>query len=103
MKWNTELYSNKHAFVYEYGESLIKLLAVKPDDRILDLGCGTGHLTKLISELTNHVVGMDYSSDMIFSAKKNFLRLRFSKKMLLISILIDHSMRFFQTLLYTGF
>ncbi len=80
MKWNPELYKDKHAFVFEYGESLIELLDVKPDDRILDLGCGTGNLTKSISKLTENVVGMDYSSDMISSAKNNFSEIQFFKK-----------------------
>ncbi len=80
MKWNTELYKDKHSFVYEYGESLIELLDAKPDESILDLGCGTGHLTKSISKLTANVIGMDYSNDMVSSAKNNFPEIQFFVK-----------------------
>ena len=70
--WNAEFYDQKHSFVYEYGESLIEILDPKPGERILDLGCGTGHLTKQISTHTENVMGMDYSEDMIEEAKGLF-------------------------------
>ena len=69
MKWNAELYDDKHAFVFQYGESVIDLLDVKPGERILDLGCGTGHLTKHIQELGADVVGIDSSPEMIAQAQ----------------------------------
>ena len=77
MKWNTELYKDKHAFVFEYGESLVKLLDAKPDESILDLGCGTGELTNTISKLSPNIIGMDFSPDMIASAKTNFPKIKF--------------------------
>ncbi|WP_460217843.1 class I SAM-dependent methyltransferase [Psychroserpens sp. MEBiC05023] len=77
MKWNTELYNDNHAFVFEYGESLIELLEVKPYETILDLGCGTGELTNKISQLSPNVIGMDFSPEMIAAAKVNFPELQF--------------------------
>lgn len=71
-KWNADLYNDKHAFVYAYGTSLIDVLTPKPQERILDLGCGSGELTHLIKEQTNHVVGMDKSSEMIDRARLQF-------------------------------
>jgi len=68
MKWNAELYDQKHAFVFEYGESLLELLDVKPGERILDLGCGTGHLTNEIKDHGGDVVGIDASPEMIARA-----------------------------------
>ena len=50
MKWNAELYDNKHSFVFEYGENVLELLDVKRRERVLDLGCGTGHLTQRIHD-----------------------------------------------------
>jgi trans-aconitate methyltransferase len=78
MKWNAELYDQKHAFVYQYGESVLELLDVKPSERILDLGCGTGYLTQQISDLGAEVVGIDYSPEMIQQAKQNYPDVAFS-------------------------
>lgn len=77
MKWNAELYDNKHSFVFQYGESVLELLAVKPGERILDLGCGTGHITKKIWEEGAEVIGMDASPEMIAKAKANYPELDF--------------------------
>ncbi len=71
-KWDPKLYSEKHAFVFHYGQSLIDLLAPKPKERILDLGCGSGQLTANIREVTKYVIGMDLSLDMIKEAKENY-------------------------------
>ncbi len=71
-KWDAELYSGKHSFVYEHGESLIAFLDPKKDERILDLGCGSGQLTNAIQNLCEYVVGIDSSFEMIQTAKSNF-------------------------------
>ena len=78
MKWNAELYDQKHAFVYQYGESVLELLDVKPGERILDLGCGTGYLTQQINDLGADVVGIDYSPEMIQKAKETYPEVAFS-------------------------
>lgn len=77
MKWNSDLYTAKHAFVFNYGESLIELLAPKKEERILDLGCGTGELTHQISLICKDVVGMDKSAEMIEKAKREFPEVEF--------------------------
>src|SRR5580704_12264812 len=45
----------------------------EPGDNILDLGCGTGWLTRLIAEQVPEcrVVGMDISDEMIRRARRN--------------------------------
>ncbi|MBW4890948.1 methyltransferase domain-containing protein [Mucilaginibacter sp. HMF5004] len=78
MKWNAELYDQKHAFVFQYGESVMELLDVQPGERILDLGCGTGYLTQQISELDADVVGIDYSPEMIQKARQSYPEVSFS-------------------------
>jgi len=78
MKWNAELYDQKHAFVYQYGESVLELLDVQPGERILDLGCGTGYLTQQINDLGADVVGIDYSPEMIRKAKETYPEVSFS-------------------------
>ena len=72
MKWNAELYDSKHDFVFQYGESVLELLDIKPGERVLDLGCGTGHLTSKIREHGADVKGIDASEDMIAKAKEGF-------------------------------
>lgn len=79
MKWNAELYDHKHAFVSQYGEGVLALLDVKPGERILDLGCGTGDLAKQIRELDANVVGIDASPDMIAKAKDKYPALNFNE------------------------
>ena len=78
MRWNAELYDNKHAFVSQYGESVLELLDVKPGERILDLGCGTGDLAKQIQEHRAEVIGIDASPEMIAKAKAKYPELDFS-------------------------
>src|ERR1700760_4234824 len=78
MKWNAELYDNKHTFVSQYGESVLELLAVKAGERILDLGCGTGDLAKQIQQSGAEVVGIDASPDMVAKAKNKFPELDLS-------------------------
>jgi len=77
MKWNAELYDDKHDFVFQYGESVLELLEVKPGERILDLGCGTGHLTQEIKDHGAEVVGMDASAEMIAKAKTSYPEIDF--------------------------
>jgi len=77
MKWNPELYKNKHAFVFDYGASLIELLNPQKDEWVLDLGCGTGELTYQISKICPNVLGIDKSAAMIEKATTDFDGVRF--------------------------
>jgi trans-aconitate methyltransferase len=80
MKWNAELYDDKHAFVFQYGENVLELLGIQPDERILDLGCGTGYLTSQIQQKGAKVTGIDASSDMIAKAKATYPEVEFFVK-----------------------
>jgi len=51
--WNTALYEGEHGFVWQLGESLLQWLSPQPGEFILDLGCGTGHLTDKIASKEN--------------------------------------------------
>lgn len=66
--WNPELYNDKHAFVYDYGKKIVELLNPKKNERILDVGCGSGQLTAQIAKLSNEVIGIDKSPAMIADA-----------------------------------
>ena len=75
--WNTDLYNEKHAFVFKYGEDLVDVLKPQPGERILDLGCGTGYLTNIIALSGAEVVGIDSSLEMISKAKLQYPELEF--------------------------
>ncbi len=71
-KWNANLYDEKHSFVFKYGQDLVKTLKAKEEERILDLGCGTGYLTNLIAGSGADVTGIDNSKEMITKAKLQY-------------------------------
>jgi trans-aconitate 2-methyltransferase len=77
-RWNTALYENNHAFVWQFGENLLKLLSPQPGERILDLGCGTGQLTEKIALAGSEVTGIDLAPDMIEKARHNYPHLQFT-------------------------
>ncbi|GJQ12732.1 hypothetical protein GpartN1_g4523.t1 [Galdieria partita] len=70
--WQPTLYRHEHAFVFEKGISLVKLLNPQPFELVLDLGCGTGELTEQVSRSGCFVIGVDASSAMTYSAKNSF-------------------------------
>jgi len=76
-KWDAQLYNERHSFVYDYGLSLVDVLAPNQEERILDLGCGSGELTKAIKEGAGSVIGMDKSPEMIERARLQYPSLEF--------------------------
>ncbi len=70
--WNTNLYDSAHSFVTKYGEDVAALLNARSSEDILDLGCGTGHLTAQIAESGAHVVGLDASAKMLEVARETY-------------------------------
>ena len=68
--WDPALYAKNAAFVPKLGAPVVDLLAPKPGERILDLGCGDGVLTEKLKDLGVSVVGVDASPEQIAAAKK---------------------------------
>ncbi len=65
-------YDQKSVIQKAAGERLFDLVNIKGHEDVLDLGCGTGKITRRISKLTiGKVLGIDPSEDMIHEAKKN--------------------------------
>lgn len=55
----------------------IKLLDIKKNKKILDLGCGNGEVSEKMEKLGAKVYGIDYSKDAISMAKKMGLKAQF--------------------------
>lgn len=66
--WSAERYARNARFVSDLGAPVLELLNPRPGERILDLGCGDGALTKKLVAAGAVVVGIDASSDMIAQA-----------------------------------
>ncbi|MBI3941922.1 MAG: methyltransferase domain-containing protein [Chloroflexi bacterium] len=75
--WDGPAYDSKHPYAWKFGASVVELLAPQPGERILDLGCGTGHLTQQIAQSGAEVVGLDAAPGMIEQARKNYPDLQF--------------------------
>jgi trans-aconitate methyltransferase len=76
-QWDAHHYNREFAFVWEYGSGVLELLQAKPDERILDLGCGTGHLTNQIADSGSTVIGIDHSAEMIAAARQSYPSIEF--------------------------
>jgi trans-aconitate 2-methyltransferase len=70
-QWNPEDYSRHSAGQERWARELLAGLNLRPDDRVLDIGCGDGRITAAIAERVpeGRVVGVDLSADMIRHAE----------------------------------
>ena len=69
--WDPEQYQANACYVAELGKPVLGLLAPKPGERILDLGCGDGALTLEMARLGCDVVGVDSSEEMVAAARSS--------------------------------
>lgn len=76
--WDSALYDDRHSFVWRTSADLIDILDPQAGERILDLGCGTGHPTAEIAARGAHVLGLDSSTSMIAQARQKYPKLRFT-------------------------
>jgi SAM-dependent methyltransferase len=67
--WNPETYAKNARFVAELGQPVVELLAPRAGERILDLGCGDGALTRKLADLGCAVIGVDASAAQIAAAR----------------------------------
>jgi SAM-dependent methyltransferase len=67
--WNASGYAENARFVAELGAPVLALLAPAPGERILDVGCGDGVLTRRIEEAGAQVVGVDASPELVRAAR----------------------------------
>ena len=74
--WDPERYARNARFVSDSGMPVVQLLAPRPGERILDLGCGDGALTEKLASLGCKVVGVDASELQIAAARERGLNAR---------------------------
>lgn len=76
--WNPQLYEERARFVREGGAPVLELLAPQRGERILDLGCGPGKLTRELANRGASVLGVDASEEMLSEARCAYPELEFA-------------------------
>ena len=74
--WNPETYAKHGRFVSDLGAAVVDLLAPRPGERILDLGCGDGALTARLVAAGAEVVAVDTSPEQVAAARTRGLDAR---------------------------
>ena len=70
-KWDAADYARVGGFVAELGAAALDLLDPQRGERIVDIGCGDGALTRKIVARGATVLGIDNSPEMIAAARAN--------------------------------
>ena len=75
-KYLSKVYDRINPFIWneQMRDEAIELLDISPDDRVLDVGCGTGFATERLLEETEHVYGLDQSPHQLSKAFEKFGR-----------------------------
>lgn len=70
--WDAATYDRVADPQEEWGREVIARLELRGDERVLDAGCGSGRVTKLLAERVpnGHVIGADASPSMIERARE---------------------------------
>src|ERR671919_1302707 len=75
-RWSASDYAKNGRFEQELAGQVFSMLAPKPLERILDLGCGDGTLTAEIKVAGAEVLGVDLSDELLAVARMKGLRVR---------------------------
>lgn len=67
--WNPTAYATSGRFVANLATAVVDLLALQPNERILDLGCGDGALTETLAATGAIHTGVDASAPMVAAAQ----------------------------------
>src|ERR1700691_5508035 len=74
--WDPNRYARNARFVADLGVGVVELLNPQAGERILDLGCGDGALTRKLADMGCAVVGVDSSPQQIEAACQSGLDAR---------------------------
>src|SRR5262245_44277421 len=75
-RWLADDYARNGVFVSALARPVVDMLAPKPGERILDLGCGDGVLTVEIAARGAEVLGADLREELLAAAAKKGLEVR---------------------------
>ncbi len=66
-EWNARAYHRLSSPMQNWGEVLVERLSLRGDETVLDLGCGSGKLTKFLLRRLPHgrVIAIDRSANML--------------------------------------
>jgi SAM-dependent methyltransferase len=67
--WDATGYDREFSFVTSYGAALLALLDARAGERVLDLGCGTGHHAAEMAARGAVVIGVDSDAAMLERAR----------------------------------
>lgn len=75
-RWDAEDYETRAGYVAELGADILDVLSPRRGERILDIGCGDGSLTRRIMDAGATVVAIDASEGMVARARERGLDAR---------------------------
>jgi trans-aconitate methyltransferase len=78
-RWDPRTYAQHARFVSDLGVGVVELLAPRPGERILDLGCGDGALTEKLVAAGASVVAVDASEEQVAGARSRGLDARVAR------------------------
>src|SRR6056297_652689 len=73
-KYLSKVYDRINPYIWneEMRDEALEWLAIQPDDRVLDVGCGTGFATEGLLRYTDDVHGLDQSRHQMEKAFEKF-------------------------------
>jgi ubiquinone/menaquinone biosynthesis C-methylase UbiE len=64
----------KNQITWRHWESYLDKLPIKSNDVVVDLGCGLGYVTNLLSQKAGKVIGIDISTELLKEAQQSYQR-----------------------------